>query len=176
MRHSRSNNGFFAFWEKPLLYLAVGCVIILLLTQTLLLKDQTRRYLSAVDRLEGESILLETPLAAGDQVTVTDHSPVINRLAVQREHKTIVIRMLIPARSREVFVLVNGSRAGDFQQGEISLTVYEGDYLEIDAQALSAQGRFVLKNHDAGLLAPEDGLLLEGKSQVISLGRVKFSH
>lgn len=174
MRRS-SSNGFFGFWEKPLLYLAALCVVFLFLTQAMLVKDQTRRYLSVVDRLEGESIVLGTPAAGGDQVTVTDHFPVANLLATQRQHKVFLVRMLIPARSSEVFVLVNGSRAGDFQKGELALTVYEGDYLEIDAQMLSVSGRFVLKVQEAGVVSPEDGLLLEGKGQVIPIGMVKFS-
>jgi hypothetical protein len=176
VRHYRDNNGFFNFWEKPLFYLALGCFIILFLSQALLLKEIPRRYMSAVDKLEGESVYLENLVAAGEPVTVTDHSPVVNRQTLQREHKTIVVRMLIPARSREVFVLVNGSRVGDFQHGELALTVFEGDYLEIDAQLLNGPARFVLNIHGPGVVAPEDGLLLEGKAQIITIGKVKFSH
>jgi hypothetical protein len=176
MRHDRKYNSFFDFWGKPLLYLAVGCVILLFLSQALLLKEHTRRYLSSVDKLEGESIVLQTPAADSGPVTVTDYSPVANLFTMQREHKVITVRMLIPARSRDVFVLVNGSHGGDMSKGELSLTVYEGDYLEIDAQLLNEPGRFVLNNHGPGVISPEDGLLLEGKSQLITIGRVKFSH
>jgi len=95
---------------------------------------------------------------------------------MQREHKVIVVRMLVPAKSSDVFVMVNGSRVGDLSKGELQLTVYDGDYLEIDAQLLKSQGRFVLNIHGPGVVSPEDGLLLEGKAQIISIGKVKFLH
>lgn len=175
MKHRRKTSGFFDFWEKPLFYLAVMCLIVLFLSQALLLKETARHYLSWVDRLEGDPIYLQTPVAGGDPVTVIDHSPVANPVAVQREHRIILVRMLVPAKSGEVFVLVNGGRAGDLGQGELSLTVYEGDYLEIDARRLNEAGRFVISISEPGVVSPRDGLLLEGKEQVIPVGKVKFS-
>ncbi|MDR3563913.1 MAG: hypothetical protein P4N59_21100 [Negativicutes bacterium] len=172
----RDRNKFFEFWEKPLFYAGVGSVILLLLAQALLLGEQSRQYLSWVDRLEGESISLSTPLTAGDPVKVTESFPVANPVDKERQHKTVTIRMLKPAEGREIFVTVNGTRMGDFRQGELALSVYEGDFLAIDASALTTPGIFRINTNSDGVIAPQDGSEVAGKAQILPVGEVKFTH
>lgn len=171
MRH-RAKSAFFDYWEKPLLYLAVSCGVLLFVAQILLYKDSTRQYLSWVDKLEGQTVLLDTPGAHTNPVTIVDNSPVAEPLQVIREHRTITVKMLSPAKRDGVYLTVNGETAGDFKQGEVDLTVYEGDYLEIDASFLHEKGVFIVAG--AGLASPVDGIMLEGKETKIPVGQVKF--
>lgn len=152
-----------------LILAAAGCVLLLLAVQILLLGQAGRSYLSLVDRLEGEP--LTSP--EGSRASVYD-SPVLNRLAMLRESSLLIITMLDPAADPQVFVTVNGEPAGHFVKGEVSLKVYDGDYVEINAGEVSRPVRFRLATVDDKLAAPFNGLVLEGESSVITVGKIKF--
>lgn len=170
MRRSRKNP--FVRWDWLLLRVAAGCVAILLASQLIRLSEGPRRHLSRVDRLEGEPATLQMPYYAS--APGQENAPVVNRIEWLREHKTITVRMIQPQQHAGVHVTVNGKRAGDFRRGQVELTVYEGDYLEIDAGALRQPGRFVVNAPEGGVAAPADGLALEGQGEAIPIGKVKF--
>ena len=171
MRH-RAKTTFFDYCGKPLLYLAISCVVLLLVSQALLLHEVPRHYLSQVDSLEGDSATFPVQVALGQPMTVTDNSPVNNNLSWLRKHKLVTVKMVKPSKCAEVYITVNGSPAGDFRLGEVTVTVFEGDYLEIDATLL--RDKCVLIVQGAGLASPEDGRVVEGEKGIISVGKVKF--
>ncbi|SHJ90191.1 hypothetical protein [Propionispora hippei] len=148
---------------------AAGCVLLLIAVQILLLGQAGRSYLSLVDRLEGE------PLAnqEGSRASVYD-SPVLNRLTALRESSLLTVTMLEPASDPQVFVTVNGEPAGHFVEGEVAIKVYDGDYVEINASAVSRPVRFRLATADDKVAVPPNGLVLEGKPSIITVGKIKF--
>jgi hypothetical protein len=160
--------------ENVLLRLAVICAGILVISQVLLLKEGTRFYLSQVDRLEGEQISLQIPLYAGTPLSIME-TIVTNHLKSLRESKIIMIRMIKPLQSTNVFVTVNGKVMDSFQKNSIKLTVYDGDYVEIDATLLKEQGQFIVNVPGSGLSVPLDGLVLESNSTVVVVGKIKFN-
>lgn len=166
----------FTPWEPFLLRLAAACVIALVAVQVVLYHDAPRRYLSRVDKLEGDPVTWQTPLVAEAPLVISEGSPVASRIHLLRENRPIVIRIVQPSAAAEVYPVINGERAGDFRTGEAALTVYDGDYLEIDASRLSVAGRFVVSVPDGGLETPFDGLVIEGRGAAVPIGKVKFKH
>ncbi|MDT8901184.1 hypothetical protein [Anaeroselena agilis] len=175
MRRRKKYNPFESL-ETFLIRLAASCVIALVAVQVLVYHDAPRRYLSRVDRLEGDPVTWQTPLVAGRPLVISENAPVASRINMLREHRLIVIRIVQPAAADDVYPVVNGERAGNFKNGEAAVTVYDGDYLEIDASRLPAAGRFVVTVPGGGLIAPLDGLVVEGRGAAVPIGKVKFKH
>lgn len=173
-RRFRSHS--FDMWGKPLYFFAVGGLIVLVLSQALLLKENPRRYLSWVDKIEGDPVSMQTPVAAGSPMIITENLTVVNRPNTSREHKTVIICMLRPAFNREVYILVNGNRSADLSNGDAQISVYEGDYIELDATRLKEQGQFIVKVGEPGVVSPQNGLVCEGKACLIPVGKVIFKH
>ena len=161
-------------WEPYLVRLAVVCLFLLVMVQALMLKEGPRLLLSRVDRYEGETISGQIPLYAADPLMVAEKSVVTNRIRSLRESKVLVIRMLKPATVDGAFVVVNGERVGDFRRGDVKVTVYEGDYVEIDVSEVNEQVRFVVNVPSSDLISPIDGIVLEGVRTYLPVGKVKF--
>lgn len=166
----------FSRWEHIILRLTVCCLILLAATQAMFLFEIPRHFLSQVDRLEGEAVswqtplAVEVPLAAGPEAPAAPASYRRDRLRSGRE---IVLRIVQPPADREAYLLVNGRRQGDFAAGELSLTVYDGDYLEIDAGQRTTPVRLIVRQPDGGLDTPVDGSVIEGVG-LIPVGKVNL--
>ena len=63
---------------------------------------------------------------------------------------------------------------GNFGKGEVELTVYEGDYIEIDAVRIKKTAQFIIDTHKNDLVYPVDGILLENQSNLVVVGKVIF--
>lgn len=146
--------------------------VLLFITQAVLFRDDTRIYFSQVDYLEGQPISVEEKAANHNLVMVEN---VVSSKQVLRKNKEITIRMIKPVRSKDVFVTVNGQKAGDFTNGYITFSVYSGDYIEIDATNLTEDGQYVVNTADADQLKNINGLFLESKQNIITLGKIKFT-
>ncbi len=170
----RKQHNPFDRWETMLIRLAAACVATLFLVQVIIYHDVPRRYLSRVDRLEGEAVTWQTPLVAGTPLVISEGSPVARRRHLLRDNREIVVRMVSPAASADAYAVVNGERAGDFGGGAVAVAVYEGDYVEIDASRLPVAARFVVTVPDGGLVSPANGALIEGRGEVIPVGKVKL--
>ncbi len=164
----------FERWEPFIIRLAVCCAAALLIVQALLYQDTPRSYLSRVDRLEGDPVTWQTPLVAGTPLIISEGSPVANRFTLLRDSRKIVVRIVQPAAAADVYAVLNGERVGDFGSGEVTVTVYDGDYLEIDAGRLATPGRFVVAVPDGGLASPLHGTIVEGGGGAVPVGKVRF--
>ena len=163
-------------WEPLLQRLAVVCLAVLLVAQLLLFPESSRRYLSRVDRLEGDPVTWQTPLVAEAPLVISEGVTVANPFSRLRPGKTVVIRMVRPPAHPEVYALVNGERTASFAAGEARVSVFDGDYIEIDASRLPAPGQFVVDVPGGGLASPQDGAVVEGKGAALAVGKVKFKH
>ncbi|MBP2625618.1 MAG: hypothetical protein H6Q68_329 [Firmicutes bacterium] len=163
--------------EDVLLRLIIICITTLLLSQLLLLKDGTRQYLSKVDKMEGEDLTSTMPLYADTPLQITEETTVLkNYQNLLRKSEVIVIKMIKNSNNPYVFIMVNGKKVSDFGKGDNKLTVYDGDYIEIDATALSQPVQFIIKVPDNSLLSPQDGLVVEGAKAIIAVGKIKFKN
>lgn len=161
--------------EEVLIRLLGLCMIVLLLSQFLLLQEGTRLYLSKVDQMEGENLTIDLPLYVETPLQIIEETPVgINYQHLLRKNKVIVIKMIKGSKGSSVFLLVNGKQVDDFSKGNCKLTVYDGDYVEIDGKSLKESLQFVINVSDKGLLSPQNGLILEGENQILTVGKIKF--
>lgn len=174
MRHRSRAMAFFNKWEKLLMYFTVCCLVMLLLSQALLYRDGTRKYLSWVDKIEGDSIMLSYPGSPGS--SAYGNSPVAITISPQRPTKSIVLKVLKPDYTFAAWVNVNGRRVADFGRGEVRLDVFEGDFIEIDATHLDDQATFNVRVTEEGVLSPKSGMTFSGRAAMLSVGSVKFNH
>lgn len=171
MKHLR----LMAIGETLFIRAAIAFLFVLVVVQFFFLKDTTRSYLSYIDRLEGESVSIQMPLYSIKPLYISETSQAAaNPLKTLRESKVIIVRMVTPRSSQSVFLTVNGQTAGDFGSGDLKVTVFNGDYLEIDASAFSETAQFVTHIPNAGVAYPEDGMLIEAKGATVTIGKVKF--
>ena len=147
---------------------------ILLVTQVLLLSDTARPYLSRVDRLEGEPFRTDAALYAAGTFDTADSKVVSKSGSGMRDNRTLLIRMVRPTSDARAFVTVNGARLADFARGEAQVSLYEGDYVEIDARQIPEDTRFVLTIKGGSIVTPIDGMVLEGHESIVTVGRIRF--
>ncbi|MBC8015260.1 MAG: DUF5359 family protein [Sporomusaceae bacterium] len=163
--------------EDVLIRLIVVCITVLLLSQLLLLKEGTRRYLSKVDKMEGEDLSLAAPLYADTPMQITEEKTVVrNYQNLLRSSKVIMIKMISATNNPSIFIMINGKKIDDFSKGDRKITVYDGDYLEIDATAVSLPVQFIIKVPDKEFLSPQDGLVVEGSKKILVVGKIKFKN
>jgi len=168
-------------WTKRidgvLSYVVAIFVGIMLLAQLLLLKEGTRLYLSKVDKLEGEDLTATMHLYADTPLPMTEETTVVkNYQNLLRSRKVIVIKMMNNPQNANVFVMVNGTKIDNFGAGDCKLTVYDGDYVEIDGTSLSEAVTFLIEVPDEGLLSPQDGLRIKGVKGIFPVGKIKFKN
>lgn len=163
--------------EGVLLRLLGLFITVLLVSQLLLCKEETRLYLSKVDQMEGENLTLDMPLYADVPLHIKEETMVgKDYQQLLRKSKVIMIKMIKGTDGTAVFVLVNGKRVDDFGKGNSKITVYDGDYVEIDGRALNETLRFVVTVFDKEVLLPQNGLTLEGKNKIFTVGKIKFKN
>ena len=173
----RSKDKWITIMEDVLVRLIFMCIIILIISQILLLKEGTRLYLSNVDKMEGEDLTRSMPLYADTPRQITEEITVLrNYQNLLRSSKVIMIKMINAPSNPNVFILVNGKKIDDFAKGDSKLTVYDGDYVEIDASRISQTVQFVIKVPDKGLISPQDGSIIEGSKAVFAVGKIKFKN
>jgi len=164
--------------EYVLMRLIIICITALVLSQILLLKEGTRLYLSKVDKMEGEDLTVGMPLYANTPLQITEETTAIkNYQNLLRKSEIIVIKMIKYPAHPNAFIMVNGKKVADFSKGDDNkLTVYDGDYVEIDATTMNRPVQFVIKVPENGLLSPQDGLVVEGAKMMIAVGKIKFKN
>jgi hypothetical protein len=173
----KSKDNWMIHSEAILLRLIVICIATLLISQLLLFKEGTRIYLSKVDKMEGERITATMPLYADAPLQITEETTVIkNYQNLLRKSKVILIQIVKPSEHAAIYVLVNGKRVDDFTKGSSKITVYDGDYLEIDATELDQPVQFIVKIPEKDLLSPLDGLVVEGSKSILPIGKIKFKN
>lgn len=181
------NNSFrrkhFSVIDRLLIQVATCAVILLVLVQALLVNGETRKYLSLVDKLEGEQLPAPTARYAADisRLIPNNAETAVDKVIarskqVLRSGQDITIRMITPSASMDCLVTINGEIAGNFSRGKLELTVYDGDYLEIDATRLAKPAQFIIDTRKSSLLSPVDGLMLQSHSSIIAVGKIMFNH
>ncbi|HWR08967.1 hypothetical protein [Sporomusa sp.] len=179
-KHKFRRKQFFTV-DRLLIRLATVAVVLLLAVQTLLLSGDARKYLSLVDKLEGDQITSPATMYASDVPWPNPNKEMnaVNKVVTRsirtlRPSQSITIRMINPPASNAAIVTVNGETGGDFGKGNVALTVYDGDYIEIDAVNVKTPAQFIIDTHHGDMINPVDGIMLESKSNMIVVGKVVF--
>jgi hypothetical protein len=173
----RSKDNWMIRGETILFRLILIFVIALFISQLLLFKEGTRIYLSKVDRMEGEKITATMPLYADTPLQITEDTTVVKGYQnLLRKRKVIFIHIVNPSENLNIYMVVNGKRADGFTKGNCRITVYDGDYVEIDATALEQPVQFIINVPDNDLLSPADGLVVEGSKSILAIGKIKFKN
>lgn len=163
--------------DKGLVYLVIACTTVMLLSQLLLLKEETRLYLSKVDKMEGVDLASTMPLHADTPLQITEEATVVkNYQKLLRRSKVIVIKPMNHAQHPNVFIIVNGKNIHDLSNGAVQLTVYDGDYVEIDGTSLSQVENFLIEVPDKKIVSPVDGLIVTGTKGILPVGKIKFKN
>lgn len=174
---AKSKDDWMMHGESILFRLILIFVIALFISQLLLFKDETRIYLSKVDKMEGEKITATMPLYADTPLKITEETPVIKGYQnLLRKSKVISVHMINPTERFNIYMVINGKRADGFTKGNCKITVYDGDYIEIDATALEQPAQFIINVSDNDLLSPADGLVVEGSKSILPIGKIKFKN
>lgn len=161
--------------EKYLSKFTIVCIIVLISTQLMMLQDTFRQFFSQIDHVEGTSLITQENVSTEPLWVKVAQSQlaVVHLFMSQRNSKSLVLRMIEPKASDDVWVMVNGEKMANFHNGEVNLVVYEGDYVEIDSSKLHKTARFVVKVPHGDLITPTDGMTFDEVGSVIAVGKVK---
>jgi hypothetical protein len=162
--------------ERCLVKLVISCIVVLVSIQIIMLHEDLRHLFSQIDHVEGQPLFARQghdgePLW---YTVIEKRFTAASLLTNQRKSESVILRMIKPKSSDKAWVTVNGEKAGDFRYGETSVTVYEGDYLEINCDGLNSPTQFIVTVPQQDLVTPSDGIVLEGTASVITVGKVKF--
>lgn len=166
----KKSDKYFMDYDIVLLKASIYCIFFLFLSQCFLFYDQTRNYLSQVDKIEGERIVLEAPLAGKDTpIVITATHP------QREEDKTGIFTIYMQDfASQQVFVMINGQKTGNFKTGELRITASEGDLIQIDATQVKETIQYTVDLSKTKVRFTEDHTFFASEGNIISLGKVKF--
>lgn len=163
--------------DKGLVYLVITCVTVMLLSQLVLLQEKTRPYLSKVDKMEGVDLASTMLLPTATPLQITEETTVLKDYQkLLRRSKVIIIKSMTRSNYPHVFIIVNGKRMQDMGNGISKITVYNGDYVEIDGTSLQQQENFLIEVPDKKIITPVDGLIVTGIKGIFPIGKIKFKN
>ncbi len=153
--------------EGLLLRATIAACVLLVLAQAFLTRDQARRYLSYVDRLEGVSLAVVTEETA----KTTD----AGRDEAQRQPQGPWVTIRLEGRSSAgaALVLVNGEAVARFRQATVTVCVDDGDLIEIDGADYRTELRFKVVAASPEMMEPVSGLQIVCRRDIAIVGRVK---
>lgn len=164
-----NDNKFTLYLDSLLPKLVIAALCCLLVSQIILFIDGTRQYISHIDQLEGEQVVRHPR----DKATEDTVRAVLEPLQKLRKGKTLSLTVISDNRRPNLLVRVNNQIAGNFLDGPVVLSVYEQDYLEIDARQWSEPVRLRLKT-EPGILLPLGDVELMIHGDTLAIGRVRL--
>lgn len=138
-----------------LIQISILCLIVLVFSQFFLLFDFSRPYFSRLDKLEGDSILSEQ--------AVSENVPVVKKSAKIR------VAMTQPQSNSRVFLTVNGQVAGNFASGDVTIMIFDGDIIEIDARLYPNLSKYAIEITDTTTPLSKKNIIVK-KLSIGSLG------
>lgn len=161
LRKKNSFGNFAKHVESILLRLVVLGLATIVFFQILLTNAEIRKMLSYSDDLEGEKF--------------EDSIPVFNAQSEIRERTGTITIALADGRPRyEAELLINGYVVGNFSEPEITVTVYDGDQLEINYPLRQEELRFIIKAASTNVIFPNIEQEFFAKTDKFILGEVEL--
>jgi hypothetical protein len=161
--------------EKYLFKFTLVCISVLIGTQLLMFQDNFRHSFSQLDYVEGTSLITQENVSAEPSWVEVAQSRLaaVSLFMNHRKSRSLVLSMIEPQNSDDIWVMVNGAKIANFHDGEVSFLVYEGDYVEIDCSSLHKIARFIVKVPHDDLMTPTNGMTFDGVGSIIAVGKVK---
>ena len=148
-----------AILEKVLLQAVILGLVGLVVVQGLLTGDPVRRTLNLAEKFEYQAL-------QGDQSWETT--------APGRQTATVILRLEGFPSLRQARVMLNGRRAGDFSQREVTLKVRAGDELAIDGSYYRMPLKIKLIVPGQNVVAPRPDTVITTNHNLVKLGQVKL--
>ncbi len=145
--------------ESFLIKLVVVSFSLVLISQALLSDDETRRFLSYVDRLEGSSVNMVLSEALSYQLADDTHA--------------VRVMLINQKQAEKAWLLINGRRVVDFSYPEVTVLVKNGDLIEIDGQNYNEPLQFRIVQVSEELLYPKEGEEVIVTSNIGSFTRIQ---
>ncbi|HEY3314685.1 MAG TPA: hypothetical protein VGL40_05305 [Bacillota bacterium] len=155
--------------EGSLLRVTIALCVLLVVAQTFLARDEARRYLSYVDRLEGVS--LDVALADEGVAGAVGARSSVAKPSLQGPW--LVLRLEGRNSADSAVVLVNGQPVARFSRAEVTIPVKDGDLLEIDGASYRSELRFRVSRASSGVTEPVIGTEVICRRDIALMGRVK---
>lgn len=168
-----SKNGQDWLWslDKKIQPAAIFCVAVLVVIQLLLFFDESRIFFSRIDKLEGDRVALEfTPDKPGNEA---EGRSVWQEFQVLRRGRKMQIKVLTGS-GNQVYIKINGNRVDALAPGLAAVTVYDGDYLEIDATLQPGPVSYQVVKVDPDIISPFAGAVLTTRGNIAPIGRIKL--
>lgn len=147
--------------ERFLLRLVVLSVLLLVAVQGLMMDDQGKRLLTAIDRLEGR-----LPEGESEQAVWVN-------AAVPRGGVPITLHLITAESAPEARVLLNGTTVARFTTASQQVRVRPGQVLEVDGSAYRQPLLFRVTAVDPSLTSPGLGKEVITQGDVQSFGLVR---
>ncbi len=145
--------------DSFLLKIILVFLALLIASQFFLLFDFSRPYFSRLDKLEGDSILIE--------------QAVTENVAIVKKSANIKVTMNEPQTNPRVFLTVNGQVVGNFASGYVATMVFDGDIVEIDAQLYPHSSIYIVEITDSASMLSKKEVIVN-KSSICSLGVIQL--
>lgn len=151
--------------EKGLIRVVVLGVVLMVMVQALMTREQYRIFLSWGEKLEGQSI--NYPVSVTKQ---TENEPSAPR---KEPAQTLMnISADISSSLPKAIVLVNGKPAGNFSNQKISLKLKDGDVVEIDSRYYNFPINYRITSTSGNLAYPSKGKKYTGNQSIVMIGKV----
>ncbi|MEN6461294.1 MAG: hypothetical protein ABFC94_08005 [Syntrophomonas sp.] len=151
--------------EKGLMRLVVIGVILMVMVQALMTREEYRIFLSWGEKLEGQSI--------NYPVTATKQAERENSASPTKSTQTLMnISIDMFSSLPKAIVLVNGKQAGNFSDREISLKLKGGDVVEIDSRYYNFPINYKITSTSDNLAYPGQGKEYTGNQSIVMIGKV----
>lgn len=159
---------------KSLVFLGL---ITIIGSQLALTQVTARQYLSYVDRLEGQRIQGEQANYAEKPLEIREKTvTALPDIGGSGDTRLLKIFLIDPLPQDAARVLVNRQNVLPFVRGEVSISVHEGDVLEVDGSGAGRLLKFRILAPHNDIEVPASESMAETKGNTAALGEVRFKH
>jgi hypothetical protein len=151
--------------EKGLIRVVIIGVVLMVMVQALMTREQYRIFLSWGEKLEGQS--LNYPVSVTKQ---DENKPSASQAKPAETFMNISADM--SSSLPKAIILVNGKQSGNFSNQEISLKLKDGDVVEIDSRYYNFPINYKITSSSDNLAYPDKGKKYTSNQSIVMIGKV----
>ncbi|MGI5921422.1 MAG: hypothetical protein ACOX6I_06770 [Syntrophomonadaceae bacterium] len=152
--------------EKALVRIVVLGLVLMVMVQALMTREQYRLFLSWGEQLEGQSI--NFPVNS-TQMDITEPEPVIKNSSSEMSISIVGYSSLPKS-----IIMVNGYKVGNFADPTISFTINDGDVIEIDSRYYNFPIDYKITGISDNVSYPVKGREYTGNQSIVMVGKVQI--
>lgn len=150
--------------EKGMIRVIIFSLVIMVVVQTMMTREDFRLFLSWGEKLEGQPI--NYPVSSAKQAEHESASKAESPQAL------MTLSMDNFASLPKVDVLVNGKKAGTFTDKQVSLQLAAGDVVEIDSRCYDFPITYRINNTSDNVASPTQGSIFTANQSIIMVGKI----